>query len=464
MESTSEKTLEYYRTNSKNAITLVLEITKYEEISDFVVIEKEGKAAESKKKKEDKEFENYVPFRSKELNKENTTLFFDEKPIDFAEEIVLPKGEHTLEIFFDTDITSAQNLLAANVYAKEIKVKIASTTLKDISHMFLLCPILQKIDVSKMCTTNVTNMEGLFSGCFLLRKVKFEEESSLLSSDSDGFINLDKQSSEKLSSDEDGFVSLKQSPFSTEKVTNMKGVFNNCQKLENFDLRCFLTYNATTMEEMFCGCLSAKSFNLSSFKTDKVTSMKSMFYRCGMKELDLHSFSNLSLKNAAFMFGGCVNLTKLDISGFDNKEISYDGVFDGCEKLKEIQSGLAKKKVSFSYDDYKEKVKKATKPSVEPPKIKEKSTPETNKSHNTWRTYKANNKSEYTGDRNVKAHSSSGYKRDSELEVLGNIFAGFITAMPNIAEFLLKTIAVVFVTGVTSLVGLTVGIGYLISK
>lgn len=157
------------------------------------------------------------------------------------------------------------------------------------------------------------------------------------------------------------------------------------------------------------------------------------------------------------MFGGCVNLTKLDISGFDNKEISYDGVFDGCEKLKEIQSGLDKKKVSFNYEDYKEKVKKATKRSVEPP-------PETNKSHNTWRTYKANNKSEYTGDRDVKAHSSSGYKRDSELEVLGKIFGGFITAMPNIAEFLLKTIAVVFVTGVTSLVGLTVGIGYLISK
>ena len=54
--------------------------------------------------------------------------------------------------------------------------------------------------------------------------------------------------------------------FNTENVTNMYGMFRNCNNLENLNLpKSFNNKKVTNMEGMFYNCKHFKTFNLSSF-------------------------------------------------------------------------------------------------------------------------------------------------------------------------------------------------------
>ena len=57
----------------------------------------------------------------------------------------------------------------------------------------------------------------------------------------------------------------------TSEVTDMCGVFINCESLTSLDLTNFDTSNLTTMQDMFYGCNNLKTLDLSSFDTSKVT-------------------------------------------------------------------------------------------------------------------------------------------------------------------------------------------------
>lgn len=61
-------------------------------------------------------------------------------------------------------------------------------------------------------------------------------------------------------------------------VTNMEGLFYNCQKLTTLDLSNFDTSNVINMSYMFFSCDKLLNLNLSNFDTSKVTDMTSMFY------------------------------------------------------------------------------------------------------------------------------------------------------------------------------------------
>ena len=54
--------------------------------------------------------------------------------------------------------------------------------------------------------------------------------------------------------------------FNTNQVTNMKAMFNKCNKLEYLDLSNFDTSNVTDMGYMFYGCNNLKCLNLLNFK------------------------------------------------------------------------------------------------------------------------------------------------------------------------------------------------------
>ena len=53
--------------------------------------------------------------------------------------------------------------------------------------------------------------------------------------------------------------------FITNKVTNMKSMFNECYELENLDLTNFNTSNVTNMSFMFNDCNKLKYLNISNF-------------------------------------------------------------------------------------------------------------------------------------------------------------------------------------------------------
>lgn len=124
----------------------------------------------------------------------------------------------------------------------------------------------------------------------------------------------------------------------TSQVTNMQGMFQNCESLEALDLSTFNTENVTNMFGMFDSCKSLKSLNLSSFNTSKVKQMGYMFNNCeSLTALDLSSFNTENISDYGSMFYRCKSLTTLDLSSFNSKEIlNTSCMFTGCFALKTL--------------------------------------------------------------------------------------------------------------------------------
>lgn len=123
----------------------------------------------------------------------------------------------------------------------------------------------------------------------------------------------------------------------TSKVTNMKYMFSNCNKLQTIDLSNFNTSNVTDMSYMFNYCEELSPLNLSNFDTSKVTNMSNMFYRCRkLTELDVSSFNTSNVTDMGYMFYN-LTLETLNLSNFDtNKVTRARDMFNSCMNLKTL--------------------------------------------------------------------------------------------------------------------------------
>ena len=69
--------------------------------------------------------------------------------------------------------------------------------------------------------------------------------------------------------------------FNTNKVTNMRIRFQECNELISLDLSNFNTSNVTDMSFMFTNCYKLKEIKgINKFNTNNVTNMKAMFNKC----------------------------------------------------------------------------------------------------------------------------------------------------------------------------------------
>ena len=106
-------------------------------------------------------------------------------------------------------------------------------------YMFAHLPNLRSIDLSKLDTSEVTTMNGMFL--------------------------------------EFGLTSLDLSNFKTSKVTDMNSMFSECIELKSLNLNNFDTSKVTDMSNMFYGCIELESLNINSFNTKNVTKLDGMF-------------------------------------------------------------------------------------------------------------------------------------------------------------------------------------------
>ena len=97
---------------------------------------------------------------------------------------------------------------------------------------------------------------------------------------------------------------------STNKVTTMLSMFENCYALKSFDLTRFDTSKVTNMGFMFCFCSSLSSLDLSNFDTSKVSDVDYMFYNCS-NLTTIYCNDDWNTTTVAFsdyMFYGCTSL------------------------------------------------------------------------------------------------------------------------------------------------------------
>ena len=131
------------------------------------------------------------------------------------------------------------------------------------------------------------------------------------------------------------------SKLNTSEVTNMSSMFSGCSALTSLDLSNFDTSKVTKMSSMFDLCSALTSLDVSNFDTSKVTAMNSMFLSCRkLTSLDVSNFDTSSVTTMGYMFCNCKSLTSLNLSNFDTSSVTNMGsMFMGCSSLTTIFCG-----------------------------------------------------------------------------------------------------------------------------
>ena len=122
----------------------------------------------------------------------------------------------------------------------------------------------------------------------------------------------------------------------TGNVTNMQGMFYDCDMIGSFYLDDFNMENVTNMSYMFADCEYLTTVGFEYVSTSNVTDMSHMFENCGHLE-NLYEFDDLStasVKDMSYMFKGCTALEEFNMSEFDVENvIDMSYMFADCETL-----------------------------------------------------------------------------------------------------------------------------------
>ena len=126
--------------------------------------------------------------------------------------------------------------------------------------------------------------------------------------------------------------------FDTSNVTDMSGLFAGCDGLSSIDMSSFNTSKVTNMNGMFSGCSGLMDIDLSNFDTSKVTDMSSMFWGCsGLPSIELSNFDTSNVTDMSYMFSGCSGLPSIELSNFETSKVTnMSSMFSGCSGLPSI--------------------------------------------------------------------------------------------------------------------------------
>ena len=130
-------------------------------------------------------------------------------------------------------------------------------------------------------------------------------------------------------------TSIDLSALDTSEVTNMGGMFDECEQLTSLDVSKFDTSQVTDMSYMFEYCSSLTSLDVSNFDTSKVTAMRFMFSKCrSLTSLDSSNFNAPELTDITDMFSELTNLETLNLSNFNAPELTdITDMFSGFADL-----------------------------------------------------------------------------------------------------------------------------------
>ena len=206
----------------------------------------------------------------------------------------------------------------------------------DMSAMFYSCRGLTSLDLTPLDTQNVTDMSAMFYSCRGLTSL------DLSPLDTQNVTNMD-----RMFSGCSGLTSLDLSPLDTQNVTDTSWMFSYCSGLTNLDLTPLDTQNVTDMSNMFSGSSVLTSLDLTPLDTQNVTNMRYMFFGCsGLTSLDLSPLDTQNVTDMEGMFSGCRGLTSLDLTPLDTQNVMrMSNMFSNCSGLINLDLPLDTQKV-----------------------------------------------------------------------------------------------------------------------
>jgi prepilin-type N-terminal cleavage/methylation domain-containing protein len=166
------------------------------------------------------------------------------------------------------------------------------------------------LDLSNWDTSNVTNMQGMFFDCNTL-------------------------------------VDVDVSHFNTSNVTNMSHVFHKCYEIQYINVSNWDTSNVTILREFVSWDKKLKSLDVSNWDTSNGTDISAMFYDCrSLEVIDIVNWDVRKIVNMYTTFVNCISLKELDFSKWETNSLTtlsdplYErGPFSGCSSLTKIKFG-----------------------------------------------------------------------------------------------------------------------------
>ena len=185
------------------------------------------------------------------------------------------------------------------------------------------------VDFSNFDSSNVTNMNSMFSGCSLLTSLH-----GISSFDNSNVTNINSMFYGCSSLVSDSFPDILN--WDTSKVEYMNHLFFNCSLLKSIpDISNLDTSKVYSLESMFKGCKSLLSLpDISKWDTSNVRSLESMFKGCRSLSLlpDISKWKIHGCSKKA-MFMDCSSLAFLPDISDDDRYKSIDYLFTGCLSL-----------------------------------------------------------------------------------------------------------------------------------
>ena len=128
--------------------------------------------------------------------------------------------------------------------------------------------------------------------------------------------------------------------FDSSEVENMNYMFTGCKALKSIKFRDFSTGKVTTMNSVFLKCISLTSLDLSSFSTWNVKDTSSMFQNCiSLAYLDISNFNTENVDKDDSMFDNLDNIQFLNLKYYKDKGIDYYDILQ-IEDQMEDKRGL----------------------------------------------------------------------------------------------------------------------------
>ena len=265
-------------------------------------------------------FDNDIPDNTISLtaNEEKTTTYDRESIYTFRSEI-----HHDLE----PNDGNPYYLIYSDITFAKIEGKI-----QNCNSLFQFWVYLKSVDISKMDTSEVTDMSNMFDMNFDICMIdnSLQEIIGISTIDTSNVIDMSNMFYNCYE-----LTSLDVSKFNTSLVTNMSGMFYNCPGLTILDVTNFNTSNVTNMTNMFCNCRGLTTLYVTNFNTFNVTDMQGMFSGCSeLTVLDVTNFDTSKVTNMSFMFAYLEKLTTLDVSNFNTSNVTnMESMFQECKRL-----------------------------------------------------------------------------------------------------------------------------------
>ncbi|ECZ8707545.1 BspA family leucine-rich repeat surface protein [Listeria monocytogenes] len=233
---------------------------------------------------------------------------------------------------FDTSqVTNMNNMFSGTSSLTSLDLSNFDTSqVMAMGSMFYGTSSLTSLDLSNLDTSQVENMAYMFSGA-----------SSLTSLDLSNFDISKARNMEYMFSEVSSLTNLDLSNFDTNQVRYTYYMFSEASSLTSLDLSNFDTSQVENMAYMFSGASSLTSLDLSNFDTSQVINMAYMFSGASsLTSLDLSNFDTSQVINMAYMFSGASSLTSLDLSNFDTSKVTrMSDMLQGTSKLQNLTLG-----------------------------------------------------------------------------------------------------------------------------